>query len=345
MRIIVDLMGGDHAPSELMRGVMEAAGKVNASFILVGNVDEMRRIAAEHEYDLRRFDLVHTTDVVTMRDEPLAVMKQKREASMFKGLQLLADGEGDAFVSTGNTGALFIGATLIVRKIRGVQRAAIGAVLPAAAPLILLDTGANVVVSEENLEQFAVMGSAYIRRIYGIEAPAVGLLNNGIEDQKGTPLQVKANADLRACPLISYVGNVEASAAPFGVCNVLVTDGFTGNVFLKTMEGTGKYILRAFKKVFTENYRSKLSALLVRGSLAEMKRTFDVSEYGGSPFLGISKPVVKAHGASDAHAFANAIRAAAEYAESGVILDIADEIGRYTAFQKSQREGGGENDG
>ena len=339
MRIIVDIMGGDKAPFETLKGAVEASRKLNASFILVGDRTEIERIAAEQKYDLRRFDIVDAPVVITMQDEPLSVVRNKKDSSMSVGLRLLAEGKGDAFVSTGNTGALFTGATLIVRKVRGIQRAAIGTLLPTASiPTVLLDTGANVTVTDEYLEQFAVMGTAYIRKMFGISAPSVGLLNNGTEEQKGTPLHIEAYRRLSGCPSINFVGNVEANSACYGACNVLVTDGFTGNIFLKSIEGASKVLMKAIKGVFTKNSISKISALLIKNSLDEMKKTFDPSEYGGSPFLGISKPVVKAHGSSDARAFANAIRAAITYAESGVIYDIAEEAERFMALKKAEKE-------
>ena len=343
MRVIVDVMGGDHAPLEMIKGAVQASKELNASFILVGDRNEIDRIAAEEGFDLRRFDIVHTPVTITMEDAPLSVVRAKKDSSMSVGLRMLAEGQGDAFVSTGNTGALFTGATLIVRKVRGIQRAAIGTILPTATdPCVLLDTGANVVVTSEQLEQFAVMGAVYARKIFGLRAPSVGLLNNGTEEGKGTPLHVETNQRLRACPSVSYIGNVEGSSVPLGSCNVVVTDGFTGNVFLKTMEGTSKMLLKALKGALTKNGVTKLSALLLKGSIKEMRKKFDPSEYGGSPFLGISKPVVKAHGSSDANAFRNAIRAAVNYAESGVIYDIAEEAERFAAMKKAGREAAAE---
>lgn len=339
MRIIVDIMGGDRAPLETLVGAVEASRLVNASFILVGDREAIEQIAAEKGYDLSRFDIVHTPTVITMEDDPLSVVRAKKDSSMSVGLRLLAEGRGDAFVSTGNTGALFTGATLIVRKVRGIQRAAIGTILPTAdIPSVLLDTGANVTVTAEYLEQFAVMGSAYIKKMFGISTPSVGLLNNGTESHKGTPLHVEAHQRLAACPSIHFVGNVEANAACRGACNVVVTDGFTGNIFLKSIEGTSKVMMHAVKGVFTKNGISKLSALLIKRSFADLKKHFDPSEYGGSPFLGISKPVVKAHGSSDARAFCNAIRAAVTYAESGVIYEIAEEAERFAAARKAEQE-------
>lgn len=339
MRVIVDVMGGDNAPLETVKGAVAASKEVNASFILVGDRNEIDRIAAEEGYDLRRFDIVHIPVFMTMEDDPLSVVRAKKDSSMSIGLHLLAEGKGDVFVSTGNTGALFTGATLIVRKVRGIQRAAIGTVLPTAAnPCVLLDAGANVTVTDEQLEQFAVMGAAYARKMFDMRSPTVGLLNNGTEDCKGTPLQIAANQRLRACPSICYMGNIEGNAVPMGACNVVVADGFTGNVLLKTMEGTSRMLMKALKNAMMKNGMTKLSALMLKGSVKEMRKRFDPAEYGGSPFLGISKPVVKAHGSSDAHAFQSAIRAAIQYAESGVIYDIAEEAERFVAMRQAQRD-------
>ena len=323
MRVIVDVMSGDNAPGEILKGTLAAAAELNASFILVGNEEEINLLAAENGYDLRRFDTIHTAEAVTMEDDPLSVVRAKKDSSMGLGLRLLSEGRGDVFVSAGNTGALFTGASLIVRRIRGVRRAAIATLLPTAMPCLLIDSGANVTVSAEDLAEFAVMGSAYMKKVAGVEDPVVGLLNNGTEEHKGTPLQIEANALLKQTPGIHYGGNVEGNAAAFGACHVLVTDGFTGNVFLKSAEGIGKLLLHAVKDAFLKNAVTKLSALLVRRSMADLKKTFDPAEHGGAPFLGISKPVVKAHGSSDARAFQNAIFAAVAYAESDVIYDIA----------------------
>ncbi len=323
MRVIVDMMGGDKAPLEVLRGVVSAAGECSASFVLVGNREELLRIARQYACDISGFEIVHTSSVITMEDDPIAVLRGKKDSSMITGLQMLADGKGDAFVSAGNTGALFTGASLLVKRLSGVGRAAIGTVLPGTAPFLLLDAGANITVSAEYLEQFAVMGSAYMKSMFSISAPVVGLLNNGTEEGKGTPLHVEANHRLRQCRAIRYVGNVEGSEAMFGACDVLVTDGFTGNVFLKALEGTCKWMMKTLKKEYSKNAMTKLSALLFQGSLAEMKHSLDPSEYGGSPILGISKPVIKAHGSSDAKAFKNAILEAIRYAESGVSEEIA----------------------
>ena len=257
---------------------------------------------------------------------------------MAVGLKMLAEGHGDAFVSTGNTGALFTGATLIVRKVKGVLRAGIGAIVPLQVPVLLLDTGANLVVNEDNLEQFAVMGSAYMHKMYGIENPRGGLLNNGAEETKGTELQRAAYARLKDCPDINFVGNVEGSSAPFNVCDVMVTDGFTGNIYLKSVEGLGKMLLKRLKEIFYSTPATKLAALSMKKQLDQMKHDYDSSEHGGAPILGISKPVIKAHGSSNAKAFKNAIRQAINYAQSGVIYDIAEAAQEYSERKKLQKQ-------
>ena len=338
MKIIVDIMGGDRAPEETLKGVCQAVQELNASYILVGDQREMERVAAENRLDIRRFDIVHTDSVITMGDDPLCVVRSKTDSSMAVGLKLLSQGQGDAFVSTGNTGALFTGATLIVRKIKGILRAGIGTVIPFQNPVLLLDTGANVTVTEECLEQFAVMGASYMRRMYGIDRPRIGLLNNGAESCKGTSLQQAAYLRLSENKELNFVGNIEASAAPFGTCDVLVADGFTGNIFLKSVEGVGKLMLGKLKRVLYSTPAAKLAALTLKKPLTAMKKELDPDEHGGAPILGISKPVVKAHGSSDARAFKNAIRQAVSYADSDAIYDLAICAKQFAEQKKAEHE-------
>ncbi|MBE6662130.1 MAG: phosphate acyltransferase PlsX [Ruminococcaceae bacterium] len=338
MRIIVDVMGGDNAPLETVKGVCAAAAEYNASYIIVGDKPQIEKIAEENGLDLRRFEIVHTETVIGMEDDPLSVVRAKSDSSMSVGLRLLAEGKGDAFVSTGNTGALFTGATLIVRKIKGIQRAALAMMLPTDPPLLLLDCGANVVVNDEYLEQFAVMGSAYMKKMYRLEAPRVGLLNNGTEECKGTELQITAYKRLSVCDRIHFVGNVEGHAIPQNVCDVLVTDGFTGNVVLKTIEGVSKLLMHSMKDIFYANALTKMSALMVKSRVDDFKKRFDATEHGGAPLLGISRPVIKAHGSSNANAFKNAIRQAIAYGNSGVIYDIVDAAAEFAAAKKAAKE-------
>ncbi len=325
MRIIVDVMGGDNAPLELVKGVCRAAETVKADYTVVGDKTAILKIAAENGLDISKFEIVDSKTVVEMEDDPVSVVRKKADSSMMVGLKLLADGEGDAFVSTGNTGALFTGASLIVRKIKGIQRAGIATVLPMKTPVLILDSGANINVIPEYLEAFAVMGSVYMNKIFGIEKPRVGLLNNGSEPCKGTQLQIDTYKRLEENTSINFVGNVEANKLPSAPCDVLVTDGFTGNILVKNTEGMGRLMIDSIKGVFLSNGLTKMSALLVKKQLTDMKKRFDTTEYGGAPFLGLAKPVIKAHGNSSAKAFASAIRQAATFASTNIISDITEE--------------------
>lgn len=330
MRIILDIMGGDRAPDELLRGAFSAAERCDADFMLVGDREIIRRGLAQGRVDPSRFAIVGTDSVVTMEDDPLAAVRKKKDSSMMTALTLLAEGKGDGVVSTGNTGALFSGAHLIVKPAACVKRAAIGTLLPGTKPCLLLDAGANVTVTEEYLEQFAVIGTAYMRKVHGVADPEVGILNNGKESCKGTRLQIGANERLRANRDIHFIGNVEASAVLNGICDVVVCDGFTGNIFLKATEGMGNRLLYSLKEAYSEGLAGRLSYLLIRKKIQKLKRQFDPSEHGGSPILGISKPIVKAHGASDAFAFANAILQAVRYVDS----HVTEELSKQAAFCK-----------
>ena len=316
MRIIIDCMGGDNAPLEMLKGVIDAKAELGGDYLLVGHQTQLETVAHENGLDISGFEILHAETVVTMEDDAMA-FREKKDSSMTLALKALANGEGDAMVSCGNTGALFAGASLTVRRIKGVHRAAIASILPFDPPVLLLDCGANVTVQPEFLVQFATMGSAYMKALYGLENPRVGLLNNGAEEHKGTPLQTDAYQLLKNCPDIHFVGNVEGSGIVANTCDVLVTDGFTGNVLLKTMEGMGKMLMTRMKGIFYATPITKLAALTVKKPFMKFKKDFDVKEHGGSPILGLRKPVIKAHGSSDARAFKNAIRQAMRVAESG----------------------------
>ncbi len=323
MRIIIDVMSGDNAPGELIKGAVLAAEEYSSVEIaVVGNEEVIAETAQEQELSLERITVIPSVSVIEMEDKALSVVREKKDSSMSVGLHALAQGEGDAFVSAGNTGALLAGATLLVRRIRGIQRAGIATILPFPTPVLLMDSGANLEVTPENLEQFAVMGSLYMEKIYGIREPRVGQINNGTEYNKGLPLQVAGYARLGSAD-INFVGNVETKALPTGVCDVAVTDGFTGNAVLKTVEGMGKFFSAQLKDLFMTSLATKLSAVVIRGKLRDFKRRFDASEHGGAPLLGISKPVIKAHGSSDANAIKNAIHQAMTFVNTGINYEIA----------------------
>ena len=322
MKILLDAMSGDNAPLEIIKGAsMAAQAYPEHKLVLVGDENVISDICVKHNISVEGIEILHAPSVITMEDKPLAVVREKRDSSMSVGLKQLSQGDGDAFVSAGNTGALITGATLIVKRIKGINRAAIATVLPLDNPILLIDAGANLTVTSDNICQFAFMGAKYMERIYEIDRPRVGQLNNGTEYNKGNALQVESFQLLSESGL-NFVGNVESKALPFNVCDVLVTDGFTGNILLKSVEGMGKFMLHTLKDVFYTNLATKVSALTMKDKIRDMKHRFDASEHGGAPLLGISRPVIKAHGSSDANAIKNAVRQAISFVEGGINEDI-----------------------
>lgn len=346
MKLIIDCMGGDHAPHEMLAGVVAArkGRAADCEFLLVGNEPMLRAVAAERGYDLTPFEIRHTESVITMDDDAMAWRTDKKDASMTVALRALADGEGDAVVSCSNTGALFAGATMIVRRAKGVNRAAIGTILPFDPPLLLLDSGANVTVQPNFLVQFAVMGTAYMKALYGMDKPRVGLLNNGTEEHKGTELQQQAYDLLSACESINFIGNVEAGSLPHGVCDIVVTDGFTGNITLKSFEGMGKLFSKKLKGVLKSGLGGMLAYLLLKNKIKELRKSFDASEIGGSPILGLRKPVVKAHGSSKEKAFMNAIYQAQALASSGALEQMQVDMAALEAVKQATAGGDGHAD-
>ena len=332
MKIIVDAMGGDNAPLEIVRGALDANRNHGEEIILVGRTAEvLKAVEACGQKSLPAgVEIKDAKEVVEIADDPAMAFKQKPDSSLTEGLNLLKDGAGDAFVSAGSTGALLSGATLVVKRIRGIRRAAMGPQIPTAGGrAVLCDCGANAECTPEYLLQFAYLGSYYAQRVMGIEKPRVGLLNIGAEEEKGDTLRHETYALLKEAGeagRIHFIGNVEANEAMMGTADVIVTDGFTGNVMLKTMEGVGKFLLKSLKEMFLSSTKTKLAAGLVKGDLGQMKKLLDPSEVGGTPFLGIQKPVIKAHGGSNARAIENAVLRAKEYAESGFIADIQANI-------------------
>ncbi len=313
---------------------MLAASTFDCEVTLIGDEDTITSVAAENNIEINRDNLriAHAGSVITMEDNPLSVVREKNNSSMAIGLKMLSDGEGDAFVSAGNTGALHAGSTLIVRRVKGVKKSAIATIMPYGQPTLMIDCGANVEIAPQSYQQFAQMGSIYMRNIFGIPSPEVGLLNIGAERIKGTKALIEAYELLESDPLINFKGNVEGKELPFGCCDVLVTDGFTGNIVLKLTEGCGGFIMQRMKGIFYKNLLTKTSALFVKNGMKQLKDDFSASEYGGAPLLGLSKAVIKAHGSSDATAIKNAVRQAINYVGTGIIYEIArvtasDELG------------------
>ena len=328
MRIIVDAMGGDKAPQEIVKGAVRARKELGVDITLVGKIEEVKACLAGE--DLSNYELVDAREVVTMEDDPSTATRRKKDSSMAVALTMLSEGKGDAVVSAGSTGALLTGATLTVKRIRGIRRAALAPILPAGEHgVMLIDCGANVECTAEYLLQFAYMGSYYAKKMMGCENPRVGLLNVGTEDTKGGELQHQVFALLREAGeqgRINFVGNVEGTGVFEGQADVVVTDGFTGNVLLKGAEGVIKYMMGALKGVFYKSGKNKLAAAVLKNDLKEMKKSLDVNEVGGTALIGISRPVIKAHGSSNADSFFAAVRQAKAFVEANVVEDIKANI-------------------
>ncbi|MBQ8683242.1 MAG: phosphate acyltransferase PlsX [Clostridia bacterium] len=329
MKIIVDAHGGDNAPLEILKGAADAVAAYGHDILLVGQEAVLRQMAQENGISLDKMEIVNTTDVITMEDHPKSILREHKDCSMAVALRLLAEGQGDAVVSAGSTGALLMGGTFLVKRLKGVSRPALAPIMPSdKEPYMLIDCGANADCRPEMLVQFAHMGSIYMSHMFPREGgPRVGLLNVGTEDTKGGELQLATFPLLKDSGL-NFIGNVEARDVPAGVVDVVVADGFAGNVLLKTMEGTIDMLMKNLKQSFMSSLRTKIGAMLVMPGLRGLKKKLSTSEYGGAVLLGIAKPVVKAHGNSQAKGFTSAIRVAAEFAASGAVEEIEAVIGR-----------------
>ena len=346
MKIILDAMGGDLAPEAPVLGAVEAAKLYGLETILVGRTKEILEVLEKHGIsDLPKgLEICNASDVVDMHDDPARVIHKRKDSSMVVGLNMLARGEGDAFVSAGSTGALLTGATLIVKRVKGIRRAAMGPAMPnkAGGKTVICDCGANAECTPEFLLQFGLVGSAYAKKQFGVEAPRVGLLNIGTEDSKGTPLQKEACGlltDAHEKGLVNFVGNVEARDVPLGAVDVVVCDGFSGNVLLKSIEGTAMFMGSLMKhKIFKRNIFSMLGYLLCKAGVNEVMGMLDYRTIGGTQFLGIKKPVVKAHGASDALAFRNALKQAADAAANDFTPELETALKKLAEVKENSND-------
>ena len=331
-KIIVDAFGGDNAPLEVIKGCERAFRELGVSIILTGSEEKIKKCAAENGLSLSGIEIVHTDDVFDIHEEPKEIMKSGKNSSMALGLNLLSEGKGDAFVSAGSTGALVMGATFIVKRIKGIKRIAPSPILPGdKGSFILLDAGANTECRPEMLVQFAVMGSAYMEKVMGVKSPKVGLLNIGSEETKGRELEIEAYKLLEKSGL-NFAGNIEARDLPKGEVQVVVTDGFTGNIVLKLYEGMGSFFAKKVKWIFSG--AGKLGAIFSLGKIKAFRKQMDYKEVGGSALLGVRKPVIKAHGSSDGTAFFNAVRQAKKCVEGNVAGVTESYVARMSAADK-----------
>lgn len=341
MKIILDAMGGDNAPEAPVLGAIQAAKELGTQITLVGRGEDILEVMRKHGIqDLPGgMEVANADDVVDMHDDPASIVHKRKNSSMVVGLKMLADGQGDAFVSAGSTGALLTGATLLVKRVKGIRRAAMGPAMPnkLGGRTVILDCGANAECTPEFLLQFGLVGSLYARKTFGVEEPRVGLLNIGTEDSKGTELQKQAYSLLSQAAdqgLLNFVGNVEARDVPLGAVDVIVCDGFSGNVLLKSIEGTAMFMGSLMKRMFKKNVLTMLGAACCRSGIRELMGMLDYREIGGTPFLGIRKPVIKAHGSSDALAFRSAIRQAVTAAENDIAPELERELQRLAALKE-----------
>ncbi len=331
MKIALDIYGGDNAPLAPLEGAALAVKELGVSILAVGKEVEMRALCAEKSIPTTGIEFLDAPLVMPVCAEPTEVLKSYKDSSLALTMKAVADGRAEAVVTAGSTGAVVVAATFIVKRLKGIKRAALATEMPGLdSNYMMLDLGANVECRPEMLTQFAMMGVAYMKNTAGVPDPRVGLINIGTEESKGTDLQKEAYALLRRSGL-NFIGNVEPRDLFFGVCDVAVADGWTGNIVLKTTEGTGLAFSKMVKRMFTKNLLTKLGSLPMKESIRDIKRRTDYSERGGAPLLGITKPVIKAHGSSDAVAFRNALKQAKIFYETdvnGAILSALAEMKR-----------------
>ena len=329
MRVVVDAFGGDNAPLEIVKGAADASIQFETEITLTGNKQTIENIITEN--NLKFFGELHivdTDDVISMHDDPTTILKAHSNSSMALAFKELCENRADAFVSAGSTGAIVVGGTLIVKRIKGIKRPALGGLIPSPdGHYMLLDMGANAECRPEMLAQFGIMASVYLEKVEGIENPKIGLLNIGVEDTKGDELRTEAYKLLQEAP-INFVGNIESREMPKGVCDAVIADGFTGNIALKLIEGTSITLFKMVKKALYKNLLNKIAALILKKDLYALKSMMDSSEVGGAPLLGVSKPVIKAHGSSDAKAIKNAIKQAIIFTKKSVINTISENLSK-----------------
>ena len=329
MKVLVDAFGGDNAPLEIIKGCILCLKQYEGLSIgLLGNRELIEQCAKEHDLSLDEMQIFDAPDRISMEDEAGEIMKSKKNSSMAVGLQLLAKGEGDAFLSAGNSGALIMGATLIVKRIKGVKRPAFAPVMPSSGgPVLLIDSGANIDVRPDMLQQFGVMGSVYMENVLHIQNPRVALANVGTEDHKGGELQHEAFRLLKNSGL-NFIGNMEARDFPAGACDVIVADGFTGNIIIKMYEGVAKELMKKIKEMFMKNAKTKLAALVIKKDIYELKQYFDYNQYGAAPVMGSAKPVLKTHGSAKAETIVTSMRSVIDFINSDVTGKIADRLAK-----------------
>lgn len=327
MKIVLDGMGGDNAPFEIVKGAVEAAKEITHTIIIVGDEKKIAAELKKYKYDKKQICIQHASDVIGNCDAPVKAVRTKKDSSMVIGINMVKDGKGDLFISAGNSGALMAGGLFILGRIQGIDRPAMASVYPVLGGQVslLVDAGANSECKPDNYLEFATMGSIYMEKVLGRKKPKIGLVNIGAEETKGTTVTKSAHELLQRSKL-NFIGNVEAREIPFGSSDVIVCDGFVGNVILKLTEGLALSLLKQLKQKLTAGVKAKLGALLLKDNLKGLRSEFDYSEYGGAPILGVKGPIVKMHGSSNANAVKNTILKGIPYAEQNVVQTILDSV-------------------
>lgn len=323
MKIGIDIHGGDHAPTAIIDGLVQALDHIESEIYLYGKEDEIKNILERQTINHQRITIVHTSEKITNHDKPVYAVKRKKDSSMIKGLMDLKEKKIDAFLSAGNSGVLLAGGLLRVGRLKGIDRPALTIPYPTKKGMkVLLDAGANAECKPRNIDEFSIMGSIYAEEIFDIQNPTVGLVSNGEEKTKGNKLVQESYGLLEENDQINFLGNIEARDISSGKADVIVTDGFTGNVILKLSEGVATTLIDMLKEIFMKNIFSKLAALIVKSGFSQIKKMMDYTEYGGAPLLGVDGLVVKAHGSSNAKAIKNAII----YTEKALKADLVNKI-------------------
>ncbi|MDR0853705.1 MAG: phosphate acyltransferase PlsX [Clostridiales Family XIII bacterium] len=340
MRIILDGMGGDHAPAEIVKGAAITSKLIGHEIVIVGDEEAIRRELDTVDHNSQNISIVHASEVITFDDSPVKAIRQKKDSSLVKGLMMVKEGEGDMIISAGNSGAIMTGGLLLLGRIEGIERPALGSVYPfmeKGGAGLLIDAGANSECKPHNLLHFATMGSIYMEKVLGLQSPKVGLVNMGTEPSKGGKVLKETYVLLEESRKegINFIGNIEGRTVPTGIADVIVCDGMTGNIILKLTEGLALTIMDLLKQKFTDGAVAKIGAGLLYGKMKELKELFDYTEYGGAPILGIKHPVIKIHGSSNANAVRSGIMKAIPFVENEVIATITEAIKKVDSLEES----------
>ena len=328
IKIVVDAMGGDYAPEVPVQGAVEALQEnTNISIVLVGRTDAIKEQLAKYTYDKERIEIVHAEEVIGFDEPPVMAVRKKKDSSIVVGMKLVKKGEADAFVSAGSTGAILVGGQMIVGRIKGIERAPLAPLIPTAkGPALLIDCGANVDARASHLVQFAQMGSIYMKHVVGVDNPKVAIVNIGAEEEKGNQLVKETYPLLKECKDMNFAGSIEARDIPKGDADVIVCEAFVGNVILKLYEGLGKTLIGKVKGAMMSSLKTKIGALLIKGALKDTMKSFDATEYGGAPLIGLNGLVVKTHGNAKAKEIKNSLIQCKKFKESNISEKIMESI-------------------